>query len=221
MNADAGSALLRGRFGAAPADYSGPFISVPLPDRSGKLLLINTGATSAEIDALNEPARGRQRDIIAWAALALVASVFAAIWLAASGSASAAWIAPAGTAALGAAAGTVVYRAQGEQMVAEQAKAIASVPSLVRSPLLPGQGRRSLGAGIADHFQNLPAHTDDDTERQIRYEMSFWLHGYAAKYGTSDESAGMIELMNAEASLKTLRSLQKDKAARSSGRRRA
>lgn len=213
METNAGSSLLRGRFGSAPADYSGPFINVALPDRSGELLLINTGATTAELDALNEPARERQRNIVAWTAVALAASVFAAIWLAVSGSASAAWIAPAGTTVLGAAAGAVFYRTQGQRMVAEQAAAISAAPSLVRSPLLPGQGRRSLGAGIADHFQDLPAQTDDDTERQIRYEMSFWLHGYAAKYGTSDESAGMIELMNAEASLRTLRSLQKDKAA--------
>lgn len=213
MARDAGNSLLRGRFGIAPEDYSGPFINIPLPDRSGQLLLINTGATAAELDALNEPARGRRRNIIAWTALALALSVFVAIWLATSGSPSIAWTAPAGTAVLAAAAGILFYRAQGRHMVAEQAEAIAATPSLVRSPLRPGQGRRSLGAGIADHFQDLPERADDETERQVRYEMAYWLHGYAEKYGTSAESAGIVELMNAEASLRTLRSMQQERLA--------
>lgn len=211
MEADAGNLLLRVRFGLAPEDYSGPFLNVPLPDRSGEVLLINTGASAAELDALNEPARCRQRIIISWAGLAMSISVFAAIWLAASGSASTAWVVPAGTAVLSAVAGAAFYRAQGRRMVAEQAEAIAAAPSLVRSPLLPGQGRRSIGAGIADHFRDIPERTEDETERQIRFEMAYWLHGYADKYGTSAEAAGIVELMNAEASLRTLRSVQQQR----------
>lgn len=213
MKNDTGNSLLRLRFGIAPQDYSGPFVNIALPDRSGDLLLINTGATAAELEALREPARIRRRNITAWFSLALAASVFAAIWLAASGSAAMAWAAPVGTAVIAAAAGVLFYRAQGKHMVAEQDEAITATPALVRSPLLPGQGRRSLGAGIADHFQSIPEQAEDEAERQVRFEMAHWLQGYAQKYGTASESAGMVELMNAEASLKTLRSMQQERLA--------
>lgn len=212
MGAHSGTSLLRVPFGIAPADYSGPFVSIPLADRSGDLLLINTGATAADLDALQEPGRRRRHTVMAWSALVLAASVFATIWLATTGS-SLVWLAPLSAAVLSAGIGFFTYFTSRRNMVEEQAEIISVSPQLLRSPLVPGQGRRSLGAGIADHFNGIPEQTDDENERQLRYEMAHFLRGYADKFGTADESAGMVELMNAESSLKTLRSMQQDRLA--------
>lgn len=213
MTAEAGHSLLRVPFGIAPEDYRGPFVTVPAPDRSGTLLLINSGATSAELETLLEPVRLRLRNITAWGFLALAVSVFAAVWLGSIGHTVLAWAVPGIAAVLTLAGGIIFLLLSRSAMVFEQAEIIGASPDLILSPLVPGQGRRSLGAGIADHFQGIPEQTDNDIERQLRFEMAHWLRGYAEKYGTPGEKAGIVELMNAEASLKTLHSMQQDLAA--------
>lgn len=194
-----GSALIRMPFGPVPDGYRGPLIRLA-PGSGDAGLLINTGATDEQLDAL--PVWNAGRWLSMWR-LALVILTAAALF---SATIPVAGLLPqAGAGALLPFLGLchlIAYRLwHGRHAAALRILA----PVLVPSPFT-SHGRRSLGGGLVRHFSQLETATTVD-ERQLRFEIAHYMRAFAEVFGTRHEAAGFEALLRAESGLKDLMAL--------------
>ena len=192
-----GAAIIRMPFGPVPDGYRGPLIRLAHGDAG---LLINTGATDSQLDAL--PAWNGALWMSLWR-FALVLVTAAALFSATVPMFGLLPQAAAGTLfPLLALCHLLAHRSwKGRHGAALRILA----PVLVPSPL-SGQGRRSLGGSLVRHFSDHETAAGAD-ERQLRFEIAHHMRAFAAVYGTRHEAAGYEALLRAEAALKDMMSL--------------
>lgn len=195
-----GTALIRMPFGPAPEGYRGPLIHLAPGALGDGGLLINTGATDAQLDSLPV------WDAYQWAAMwrfALV-TLTAAAMVAVSVPGFAVWpqACVAGVSLFLGLCHVVAWRSWRSRH--------ALVVALLAPVLLPapftGQGRRSLGGSLVRYF-NANEVAGGSDERQLRFEIAHHMRAFAEVYGTEYEAAGFESLLRAEAALQDLAAL--------------
>ncbi|HEX9227072.1 MAG TPA: hypothetical protein VF885_10530 [Arthrobacter sp.] len=192
-----GSALIRMPFGPVPDGYRGPLVRLAPGSRGDAGLLINTGATDSQLDALPDWNGFLWLSMWRIALVLLTAAALFSLTVPGFGllpQAAAASVLP----VLGL-SHLIAYRVwRSRQSMALRILA----PVLVPSPFT-SHGRRSLGGGLVRYFSDQEAAAGAD-ERQLRFEIAHYMRAFADVFGTRHEAAGYEALLRAEAGLRDL-----------------